>query len=360
MVARPSAAGISGAVAVSLMAMPARVGAEPYLAIRTGLKCSACHVNVTGGGGRNLFGANWGQTALPARVAQVRNRALTDWLAVGFDVRAAASVLVTEADPRGTFEITEAQLQLEAQLLERLVLYVDQTLGPDRALAREVFLLARVLPAAGYLKAGKMLLPYGWRIWDDAAYIRSETGFTYLTPDVGVEVGIEPGPLSWTLAVSNGSFSGTDGNSGKMVTSSVVLVQPAFRVGASASHNAGAGTDKNVVGAFAGARVRTLALLGEVDLIRNTSVGGSRDQLVAYGEGSLLVAPGLNVKASYSYHDPYHGQQGVSGQRVRGRFGLEYFPVQFLHLSLFYIMPIDVPQVTTDRDVVSVEGHVFF
>ena len=351
---------LAAALVLVAGSVPGQLAAEPYLAVRTGLKCGVCHVNRTGGGGRNLFGSQWAQTALPRQALGTRDRALNEWLSVGFDVRTLATALVSEADPRTNLEMNEAQVQLEARLAPRkLALYLDQTVGPDRAFAREAFVLAEDLPLGGYAKAGKFMPAYGWRLWDDPAFIRSRTGFTYLTPDLGVEVGIEPGPVSWFVSVTNGSFAATDNNSGKMFTSTLALVYPSFRVGASGSHNAGTAGNRNVVGGFAGFRLGPLVVLGEADLITTTFVSGAPDarQLVTYVEGVALVSQGVNLKATWGLHDPDRDQ--ADDQRTRGRFGLELFPVSFVQVSSYYTL-LDAPAGVAQRDVVSLEAHLHF
>ncbi|MHC4235924.1 MAG: hypothetical protein ACYSUQ_12475, partial [Planctomycetota bacterium] len=69
--------------------------AEPWIAVRTGLKCSVCHVNRTGGGGRNDFGSAWAQTTLPIKTYPIRSRRLNDWAAIGFDLRAVGSAALS-------------------------------------------------------------------------------------------------------------------------------------------------------------------------------------------------------------------------------------------------------------------------
>ena len=350
---------VAGALGwLQLLLWPASAAAEPYLALRTGLKCSQCHVNRTGGGGRNAFGSAWAQTMLPTRTVGVRSRSLNDWVSIGVDLRAFASARVRRPEsaralPRTALELSEAQLQLEARFIpNRLALYIDETLGPGQALAREAFILVEQLPGNGYAKAGKFLLPYGWRLWDDEAYIRSETGFTYKAPDIGIELGIEPGPLSWFVALTNGSQGARETNDGKMITSSATLVYPRFRIGASAARNSDANTSTEIVGGFGGFDLGPLAVLGEADWIFH-----STDQFVAYVEGNLLLRKGWNAKVAYDYHDPDRAEP--ENQRVRLRLGLEVFPISFVQLSAFYTRFDNAGQ-PDDQDRVSLEAHLHF
>lgn len=353
---------VSGLTALrSAHAASAVASSEPHLAIRTGLKCSACHVNRSGGGGRSDYGSMYAQTQLPMRAYPTRSRALTEYLAIGWDVRTVASGYVSDRSPQTALELDEANMYLEARLIDRLLaLYVDETLGPGRADTREAFALMQLPGSGGYVKAGKFLLPYGLRLQDDAEYIRQQTGFTYDTPDIGVEFGLEPGPLSWFVSVTNGTAGAAEGNDGKQVTSSAALVFRQFRLGGSASRNEGDGAARrDVFGGFGGVRIGRLSLLGEVDRIEERPpVGPVLKQDAVYVAGDLLLAKGANAKVTYGYFD--RSRAIPEDERVRWRFGLELFPVGFLRAAMFYTVDQWIPQATTDPDRISLEFHLHF
>jgi len=336
---------------------------EPYLAVRSGLKCSACHVNRSGGGGRTAYGSVYAQTQLAMRTGTVRNRALNDFLALGWDVRALGSGVVTDyrsGSPRTAIELSEANAYLEARVIERrLALYLDQTLGPGPATTREAFALIEGLPLHGYAKAGKFLLPYGLRLQDDAEFIRAQTGFSYKTPDQGVEVGIEPGALSFFVAMSNGTAGAAEDNNGKQFTSALAVVRRPFRVGGSASRNEATGAARtDVFGGFAGLAVGPVSLLGEVDqIVERVRADSTVKRLAGFLEGDFLAAKGVNAKVTYGYFDK--DLDIPEDQRVRLRFGLELFPVGYVRAAAFYTADLWIPQATTP-DRVSLELQLHF
>ncbi len=337
-----------------------RAAGEPYLSLRTGFRCSQCHTNRTGGGGRNQFGSLYAQAFLPNAKRPFLGRSLNRYLAVGGNMRVLASGMLSDVTPRTSFELAEANVQVEARLVpDVLTVYVDETVGPGGASTREAFALLENLPLDGYLKAGKFLLPYGLRLLDDDEYIRQRTGFTYSTPDQGVEVGIEPGPLSLFLAVTNGTQGASENNSRKQVTATSTLIYPNFRIGGSVSRNDAPNARRDVFGGFGGFNVGRLTFLGEVDVIRDTPDGGEEtEQLAAYVEGDFLAARGVNVKISFGFLDP--DADIAENARNRLRIGLELFPIPFFQISTFYTRLEDIPQSTSDRDRLSVELHAYF
>lgn len=346
---------------LTLLLSLAAVAHEPYLSMRTGLPCQACHTNRTGGGNRTAFGNIFAQTQLPAApTGQIVPKELTDWLRIGFDLRTEAVGRFRASTPRTAIAVDVAQAYLEARFLEgRLALYMDQTLGPERSYAREAFAMFEALPGNGYVKAGKFLLPYGWRLQDDDEYVRAQTGFTYFTPDQGVEVGFAPGPLQFALALTNGAAGAAESNDGKQVTSQASLVFRNLRVGASGSRNEGTGGRRDVVGGFGGISLGPLVLLGELDLVRDVSDAGTAvEQVAGYAEVDWLLRRGWNAKVTYGFLDP--DRDIAENQRIRMRFGLEAFPVPFLRFGTFYALLADVPQATQDLDRVSVEAQVHF
>jgi hypothetical protein len=363
---RKTLSAIVGLLVVAVLpdALPAEN--EPYLAIRTGLKCSACHVNRTGGGMRNDFGAVYGGTSLPLNTGgfQFQNRALNDWLRVGSDFRLTGTYTIPEATPRTALDINRGNVYVEAKLLdEKLTLYFDQTLAPNST-SREFFALLDWLPVSGYAKVGKFFLPSGLRLLDDQEFIRSQTGFTMLAPDQGVEVGFEPGPFSIVASVTNGSSGAAENDDGKQVTGSAAWVSRRVRLGASASHKSQSGQSNiDVFGGFGGLSVGPFSFMGEVDFIRGaSSEGADVDQLAVFGEGDVLLTQGVNAKVTYGFHD--RNVDRADDERTRARIGLEVFPIPYFQLSGFYLFRDDIPETEPlslpQDDQIVVELHLFF
>jgi hypothetical protein len=317
-------------------------------------------VNRSGGGARNDFGSVYAQTRLTWSPGEVKSRALTEFLFVGLDLRVKASGTLSESSPRTAVDLDEAQAYLEARLVrERIALYLDQTVGPNRAVAREIFALIEKLPWNGYAKAGKLLVPYGLRLKDDEEFVRAETGFNYDTPDQGVELGLEPGPWSVVLALTNGSVGAVENNSGKLASAVVSYTRSRYRLGLSGSRNTGDGARRDVYGGFGGLRLGPLGILAEVDFVDDRPPASAlRRQFLGFVEGDLTLQPGLNAKVTYGYHD--RNRDVPEDQRIRWRFGLEAFPDPFLQLSGFYVLDQDIPQATADLDRVFLELRLHF
>src|SRR5690348_7421597 len=116
--------------------------AEPYLAVRYGLKCETCHVNPTGGGLRSDFGDVFSQTQLPAHPIHgnwgLWTGEVTKILRVGGDFRYDANFTQTPGTKTTDhLQVQQGRVYGEAEVIpNRLILYADEQLTPGGALNR--------------------------------------------------------------------------------------------------------------------------------------------------------------------------------------------------------------------------------
>jgi len=291
--------------------------AEPYIAVREGYKCSQCHFNKTGGGKRNDFANTYVQTRLASEVVQwqpeeerietavpnIYHGRLNDFFSVGADFRFSyKQVDVPNAEKAETNLGTESGLiyfQMD-MVPDRASIYLDQTLK-GAANTREMFMLFDNLPLSSYLKVGRFFLASGFRLQDDFAFVRAVPNFTYGNPDDGVEIGIEPGPLSFQLwQTSNSDRGGVVGQ----------FISRHWRAGA--SHNRDTTNDdekKEVSNYFAGGTLGRFTLLYEVDMITfmdaaNNVFPAGGEQEAGLLELNFMVKKGHNLKYTYEWLDP--------------------------------------------------------
>jgi hypothetical protein len=350
---------------LSLIAVVAH--AEPYLAARTGMKCVQCHVNPTGGGLRSAYGNVYARTEMPA--VQVWKDEAESWtgligkyIAVGGNVRANYNRQDVPNEPHTSeFDLQEARAYLDVAIIPgRLSVYVDELVAPGNAENMEANVRYWLREGELYVKAGKMYLPFGWRLEDDNAFVRQTSGIGMTVPDNGVEVGWERGPYSMQLAISNGTAGGPEDNNGKQGSLRGEFVQSIWRVGASASFNDSEQGDKGSYAIHGAVRTGPVVWLGEVDYIDDKSLGVSgRKQLASLAEANWLFRRGHNLKLSYEFFEP--DDDVDEDEQTRASLVYELTPVEFLQLRVGARVYDGIPQNDLqNRRQYFVQLHGFF
>jgi hypothetical protein len=369
----------AGWIAPLLFALlaPAAARAEPYLAVRSGLKCMACHVNPGGGGKRTEFGAAYGQTALaserldPATGDAVPPSAagpamwtgkLNDQVGLGSDLRATLqSVKVPGSKETLAFDPTRAQIYVEVKLLgERLSLYLDERVAPGAATNRETYALLWFADRRAYVKAGRMYIPFGLRVEDDTAFIRQVSGVNFNSSDDGVEGGLEVGPWSAAVSVTNGAGGGAETNRSKLISSAATYVHPDWRLGLSASVNRNGGADRRMQSVFGGLRLGIVSALASAVYITDdgTPIGRVR-HWASLAEANIEAAKGHNIKLTYESYDPNVDVR--EDQRVRYSVVWEFVPFQFTQFRLGARKGSGIPQNNAQNaSDVFLQWHAFF
>ncbi|MBI2486076.1 MAG: hypothetical protein HYW01_03780 [Deltaproteobacteria bacterium] len=295
----------------------------------------------------------------PADTSTFFNPSIGKFISFGSDFRF-DNVTRTRGEQDKTqneFRTREANLYLLGNLIgEYLQFYLDERVAPGVS-NREIYGLIRFPILNAYFKGGNLLPPYGLRILDDSAFIRQETGFNYNISKEGVEIGLEPGPLSLSLALTDG----LNDDYPSLFSSVGSLVFRNFRIGGSFAYDSGDNSSLTLFGFFGGLNLGKLTFLGEFDRIRDRDKENktTTNQHVLLTELNYLAFKGFNTKITYELLDPDTDIKKDETQRLS--FGVEPFVTQFLQLSLFYrrnFYSVNVPVRSADELIFQI--HMFF
>jgi len=339
--------------------------AEPYLALRYGLKCVACHVNPDGGGLRNAVGQSFVQNMVAANAAPAPlsswNGSVTSWLRLGGDLRADSTE--TKVSGQETTRVSgnqQTRLYADISLLNNhLGAYLDQQVAPGKSLRQESYVRLQTSDGGWYAKAGQFYLPFGWRLQDNTAFVRQLSGISMTVPDKGVMLGMELPDWSAQIVYSNGP--GNKGTvTGHQLTGQVIWLQPWGRIGAATAQVTSSAGNRKAYGAFAGMNTGPVTWLAELDLVSDEGYPeGTRRQMASLLEANWLVVKGHNLKLSSEWHNP--DTRVSHDDKVRYSLVYEYTPIGFLQLRAGYRWFGGIPQNAFDnRRMTFIELHGMF
>ncbi len=326
--------------------------AEPYLAFKNNMFCSACHINPIGGGARNSYGTYYGTNVLPqtaGSLTQFDAGSISDGLRLGANFRANYMQNNSKnSEDTSTFETQSGQVYIILQPRDsRFSLYIDEQLAPGAALNREAFILTKLTNSSS-LKVGKIMLPYGIRLEDDTAFIRQSTGFNFDNSDNGVEYDLQTNHMFISAAISNGSSGLTNNDKGLSYLIRVEYLGNNWRVGVSGVYNdadLGARTQANI---FAGFNLLGFTFMAEVDHIKDKSIshiaGAYEEQRISFFEVNRELSKGVNLKLTTEHLDPDTNIN--QNQRTRHSLLLEYTPFANLQIRTGLRKGDDIPQKT--------------
>lgn len=341
--------------------------AEPYLAVRMGLKCAVCHENPTGGGLRTAFGNTYAQTQLAERTIDFGDGgpwmgAISRFLSVGADLRAAGTLTqIPGGDSSNEFDVQELRVYLQLNAIpNRLALYADQRFAPGTSSNLEAYAKLWFGDRKWYLKAGQMYLPFGLRLEDDTAFTRQVSGINMTTPDKGLELGWESGYWSAQLALSNGTAGAPEQDDGKQWSLKLEQVRSRWRTGLSGNFNDSAVGDRKALGAFAGLRTGPVAWLGELDRISDAGFsGGTRELWAGLIEANWAIRKGHNLKLTFEGFEP--DSDVAEDEQVRYGLFWEYTPLPFVQLRVGGRLYDGIPQnALQNRKLLIAELHAYF
>lgn len=351
--------------ALLLAAVAMAAQAEPYIAVDRGLKCVACHVNPTGGGLRNAFGAAFTQTSLaalplPESVPVWTGGFFDQRLRLGTNLRASSTRTRVPGQPTQSERgLDQWRVYVDAQLWpDVLGVTLDELVRPGKPVRQEAYVRLTTPGQGWYLKAGQFYLPFGWRLQDSTSFVRSASGIGMTTPDKGFEIGMEAD--AWSVQFAHSRGPGNVGpTTGHQDTLQAVYVQAGWRVGAGHARTRSSAGDRSASTVFGALSTGPLAWLGEIDWIGDSAFPeGRRRFLAGLAEVNWKVAQGHNLKLTSELLDP--DRAVANDRKVRHSLVYELTPIPFVQLRAGVRRNGGIPQNAFDnRRSLFLELHAF-
>ena len=351
----------------------------PRFASRTNFACRSCHVNPTGGGMRSPFGVSYGRDDVPIKSWQEEfaleefSTNITEFLSYGADFRLLYFYQKKDNTDteRSSFFPMQADVYFNFALSKKVNLFVNPAFGPYSRY--EVFGLAKILPANGYIKAGRFTPSYSLRLDDHTSYVREATPFRNNSgQQTGIELAIAPDPISIVAAVTNG----VSGDRASAVPKALYgRVDGRFKagfanvyLGASAYRDNAGGGKLTMYSGFGslslgdnftivaeGEQIEGNSTLMSVNGDRNArnSTGRELTQRALMVEASYALIEGFDLKFMYDFFDP--NVDVKSGLATRYSGGFEFFPISGVEVRPLYRYTDD-----TVLNVKTTDIHVLF
>jgi hypothetical protein len=332
-------------VLIAVLLLSPAATATPRLAAEYGQDCHLCHVNPTGGGLRNSFVSQYiGPSELTMRPLPAHEKTrwpstrITDQITIGTDLRMLYVGHDAVATGSGSLDNTFFQMQGDIYLAfepdPEFVIYLDKGLRDGF----EVFVLARVLPYHGYLKAGQFVPDIGWR-WDDhTRYTREKLGLDFPgATDAGIEIGLRPN----RTVISAGLFNGTRGGLFDNNSQKAAVLRVLRRLSVGKLQLAAGGTAR--LNRFPGGRERLWGLLGQANWgpvsylgdfywQRTEIIGNHRVRAWLFSqEIDWRVYRGADLFVGFDFLDP--DLDFASGSQTQWTFGGRFYLRHFLKLE---------------------------
>jgi hypothetical protein len=318
------------------------VGATPRYAVRVGQNCNLCHVNPGGGGMRDLYAS---QYLLPTRLAMETtpesdlgavNPQIGDNVVIGADLRT-FFMRRNDRNVRTNFVQMQGSVYLSFLLSPRFSAYVHEDLGQGSATTFEIYGLGYFFGGKGFVRAGKFVPSFGWKVPDHRSFTRREFVFLPSFPphaDTGVEVGVYPGSFTLTASLTDGEYRAAfDSNENfAWTTRGSYRYTSEFantEVGGSFYQNANTVEKRQAGGPFAAASCWRVTWTGEFDWTRRelrqpaTSVIRS---ITTVHELAVEIVQGLDLVATYDFYDPTFDLKSGSAHRIGGGVDALVYP----------------------------------